>query len=348
MRPRCRPQVSMTVLRAAIAGAAAILSAFLAAQPAAAAGRTAFAVPVDCDLASLCSIQNYLDVDSGPGATDYRCGTLTYDGHQGTDFQLPDLATMRRGIAVLAAAPGTVRAVRDGVPDLGYEEWQRSGSDTTALGNAIAIVHADGSEALYGHLRQGSVTVRTGEQVVAGQRLGFVGLSGKTQFPHLHFQVMRSGIAVDPFTGHAASSNGCSVSAAPLWRPAALAQFSYRPAVLVCGGFALAVPDRKAIRETCPALYVASPDSAALLLFAEIAGVQAGDRLRLVIRAPDGSALVDDLTTIDRSRARRFRYVGQKRPTPAWPAGNYTAQIELVRPGAAEPLVDAQHMLEIR
>jgi hypothetical protein len=348
VRPRCRPQVSTTFRFAAIAGAAAIFSAFFAAQPAAAAGRTAFTVPVDCDFDSLCSIQNYPDVDSGPGATDYRCGTLTYDGHQGTDFQLPDLATMRRGVAVLAAAPGTVRAVRDGVPDLGYEEWQRTGSDATALGNAVAIVHADGTEALYGHLRQGSVTVRPGERVAAGRRLGFVGFSGKTQFPHLHFQVMRNGMPLDPFTGHTASSNGCTVAAAPLWRPAALAQLSYRPAVLVCGGFALAVPDRKAIRETCPALYVASPDSAALLLFAEIDGVQAGDRLRLVIRAPDGSALVDDLTTIDSSRARRFRYVGQKRPAPAWPAGSYTAQIELVRPGAAEPLVDAQHMLNIR
>ncbi len=60
-----------------------------------------------------------MDHDPGPDAADFTCNGLSYDTHTGTDFALPSLAAMQAGVAVLAAAPGTVAALRDGMPDTG-------------------------------------------------------------------------------------------------------------------------------------------------------------------------------------------------------------------------------------
>ena len=71
--------------------------------------------PVDCTLGETCYIQQYVDHDPGPGARDFTCQGLSYDGHKGTDIALPTLAAMAQGVRVRAAAPGVVRARRDGV-----------------------------------------------------------------------------------------------------------------------------------------------------------------------------------------------------------------------------------------
>ena len=62
-----------------------------------------FGLPVDCAMGSVCSIQNYIDHDSGPGWLDHACGPLSYDGHRGIDFRVPTLIEMRRGVPVVAA-----------------------------------------------------------------------------------------------------------------------------------------------------------------------------------------------------------------------------------------------------
>ena len=78
-------------------------------------------LPVECTPGETCWIVNYVDHDPGKGFRDYHCGALGYDGHAGTDFALRDEAAMQAGVAVLAAAAGTVKAVRDGMPDTGLQ-----------------------------------------------------------------------------------------------------------------------------------------------------------------------------------------------------------------------------------
>ena len=73
-----------------------------------------FGLPIDCDVGRNCVIQQYVDHDSSSKARDYQCGTLTYDGHNGTDFRLPNLAARRAGINVLAAAVELRAIVRNG------------------------------------------------------------------------------------------------------------------------------------------------------------------------------------------------------------------------------------------
>ena len=81
------------------------------------AGAFNLGFPLRCDLGKTCYIQQYIDHDTGPKAADFTCGSLSYDGHDGTDLALPTRAAMQAGVDVLAAQAGTVKGLRDGVAD---------------------------------------------------------------------------------------------------------------------------------------------------------------------------------------------------------------------------------------
>ena len=56
--------------------------------------------------------------------------------------------------------------------------------------------HAEGYQSLYGHLSR--ILVRPGQRVEKGQVLGYVGSTGRSTGPHLHYGVYRYGSPVDP------------------------------------------------------------------------------------------------------------------------------------------------------
>ncbi|MFD7629198.1 peptidoglycan DD-metalloendopeptidase family protein [Streptomyces sp. NPDC059851] len=58
------------------------------------------------------------------------------------------------------------------------------------IGNHVVLDLGDGTYALYGHLKRGSLRVRAGERVTAGQLIAECGNSGNSTEPHLHFQLM--------------------------------------------------------------------------------------------------------------------------------------------------------------
>ena len=61
-----------------------------------------------------------------------------------------------------------------------------------ASGNFVRVRHDDGSEAVYLHLKQGSVSVRVGQRVAVGSPLALSGNTGNSSGPHLHFVVQRA------------------------------------------------------------------------------------------------------------------------------------------------------------
>uniref|UniRef100_A0A7C2FTI0 M23 family peptidase n=1 Tax=Thermus islandicus TaxID=540988 RepID=A0A7C2FTI0_9DEIN len=63
-------------------------------------------------------------------------------------------------------------------------------------GLAVLLDHAGGYRSLYGHLSR--LGVRPGERVERGQVLGYVGSTGRSTGPHLHYGIYRGGVAVDP------------------------------------------------------------------------------------------------------------------------------------------------------
>lgn len=277
--------------------------------------------PVECRLGEDCFIQQYVDHDPSTGARDYTCGPQSYDGHQGTDFRLADLAELARNVAVLAAADGIVRATRDGVPDQGVDAMP-AGQD---CGNGVVIDHPDGWQSQYCHLLEGSIAVREGQTVSSGARLGAIGLSGRTEFPHLHFTLRAQGIVIDPFNQSA--EGHCGLSTAQLWQPPLPAP----KADIMRAGFADAVPDYEAIKAGRAHLPFATRSSAALVVWGFAHSGQSGDVIQIRIIAPNGDLIHDHAVTIERTQAQFFRASGLRAPRGGWAAGRYVGQVALIR-----------------
>jgi hypothetical protein len=147
----------------------------------------------------------YFDLDPVSGVLDWDCQAHAYNGHNANDIAIRDFVQQEQGVFVLAAAPGTVVSTHDGEFD-----WQMS-ADPGAIGNHVIVEHEDGTQTRYWHLRNRSVLVTPGEQVLEGQPLGQIGSSGISTGPHLHFAVNVAGQDVEPHAG------GCNPGAS-LWR----------------------------------------------------------------------------------------------------------------------------------
>src|SRR5258705_6279465 len=103
-------------------------------------------VPLACRFGEACFIQQYFDHDPGPGAKDYRCGPMVYDGHDGVDLRVPTMAQQQRGVEVLAAASGVVRGTRDGMNDVSVRVAGAGSGKGPECGHGVAIVPPGGGE----------------------------------------------------------------------------------------------------------------------------------------------------------------------------------------------------------
>lgn len=120
---------------------------------------------------------SYITSRFGPRNTGIP-GASTY--HQGLDIGA------WTGASILASAAGTV--------EIAYYYG--------GYGNCILINHGGGVATLYGHCE--SIAVTTGQYVSQGQVIGYVGSTGVSSGPHLHYEVRVNGVLTDPaqyFTG---------------------------------------------------------------------------------------------------------------------------------------------------
>lgn len=116
-------------------------------------------------------VPGYYGISSFFGQVDEARGPMP---HTGIDIPAPE------GTAVIAAAPGLVRAV----------------TSDPICGLGVFIAHGDGLDTVYCHLS--AATVVPGQAVQAGDIIGVVGSTGQSSGPHLHFGVLVAGRAVDP------------------------------------------------------------------------------------------------------------------------------------------------------
>src|SRR6056297_3565665 len=145
--------------------AASLALSLALAPPPALAEPPVLDLPVACVLGETCHLQQFPDRDPGPGARDFTCGPLSYDGHKGTDVALASEADMRAGVAVLAAAGGVVKAVRDGMADAAQGDVGAPDITDRECGNGVVIDHGAGWETQYCHMARGSLRVARGEPV---------------------------------------------------------------------------------------------------------------------------------------------------------------------------------------
>ena len=108
--------------------------------------------------------------------------------HRGTDF------AASIGTPILAAGDGTIA---------------RAGP-YSSYGNYIRIRHGNGYETAYAHLSRFARGVRAGVAVRQGQVIGYVGNTGRSTGPHLHYEVLRRGQQVNPMNLQVANGRNLS------------------------------------------------------------------------------------------------------------------------------------------
>lgn len=101
--------------------------------------------------------------------------TKTRKKHWGMDFTAP------RGTPVYASGDGKVI---------------KADNTVSGYGKHIKIDHGYGYESLYAHLYK--YNVRRGEKVIRGDLIGFVGSTGRSQAPHLHYEIFKDGSRINP------------------------------------------------------------------------------------------------------------------------------------------------------
>lgn len=95
--------------------------------------------------------------------------------HAGMDF------SAKTGTPIYATGDGVV---------------ERADNTASGYGNHIVIRHGFGYETLYGHLSK--YKVRAGQRVKRGDVIGYVGSTGRSEAPHLHYEVHKNGEVVNP------------------------------------------------------------------------------------------------------------------------------------------------------
>lgn len=306
-----------------------IATLILCALPAHAQNAPKLAFPVECTLGENCWTVNYVDTDPAPGsARDFTCGERTYDDHQGTDFALPSRAPMKQGVNVLAAADGKVLRTRDGDDDSvkTTEQYDTIRANNRECGNGVILDHGNGFLTYYCHLKQGSISVKQGDEIKEGDPIAKVGQSGLAEFPHLHLTVIWEEGHIDPFTGHL-KEDGCGKFKNNLWKD----NLTYTPLALYDAGFRSKVPDWKAIEEgeTNPANL--SPASETLTFWFAFYGAIEGDKIAISIIDPDGKTFADYNGTQDKTRARQYYFTGRKTTSNPLKTGTYTGTATVSR-----------------
>lgn len=315
------------------------LGGMLVMAPVKAAAPPQFILPIDCRPNEDCWVANYVDVDPKTDkAADFTCGPRSYEAHQGTDFALRSRAEMEKGVNVRAALEGKVLRVRDGETDTNkaLADLDKIHAENKDCGNGVYVDHARAGfpalTTLYCHMKQGSIRVKPGDAVKAGDILGQVGQSGFAEFPHLHFGIIWEGGYIDPFTGMT-MKDGCGKAKQRLWRDDKL---SYTPASLYDGGFRNRTPDFEAIKagEKNPEALSASGE--ALVFWAALFGVREGDKITLGIYDPSGVEFVSREITQEATRARQFYFTGRALNGRTLPPGTWGGKITLNRNGLDE------------
>jgi hypothetical protein len=259
-------------------------------------------------------ISNFVDEDPAAQILDYQCTARSYDGHRGTDIYTWPWSWKKmddEDVVIAAGAPGTIIYKSDGNTDrscvMNSNQW-----------NAVYVQQADGSVTWYGHMKNGSPTVKpVGERVVTGEYLGVVGSSGNSTGPHLHIEFYDvANQLVDPWLG---ACNGKSKKVT----------WAQQRAFYDTGVNAMTVGNVVPVAfRSCPDTSDETPNAtdypaAGQTYFTIYLRDQVlGDKFRMRVLRPDGSVFAGPIDTGDGIYSSSYWYISTS--LPSTPAGVWT------------------------
>ncbi len=308
-------------------------------------------IPLLCPEGEFCPVEAYVDHDPGPEVKDFACGSLTRNGHSGIDFRIEDLRSLARGVPVVAAAEGTVIIVQDQVRDHSPFDFDREEARRSSVcGNRVALDHGQGWSTHYCHLRQGPAQVKVGQKVKAGDLLGYVGLSGDTSYPHLHFNVLYEPpgqrLDIDPYAPEGLAATCSADLSGSMWSPEVQAALTYRSPDIANLGFADGPVTNRGIENGAYKAETVGPQAKALVFYARTVGLEAGDVQRITVLSPDGTVLVENTADpLPKRQLQAFIFAGKRLRDQRWPAGSYIGFYEVLRDG--EVILSGEETLEI-
>lgn len=140
---------------------------------------------------------HYVNSDFGNRTYKNYKGKTVSDYHKGIDVQGKGPKTDY----ILCPFAGTVVAYKNNMSGT-------ASSGTAAMGNYVTIDCGGGVRLRFMHMKKGSVTVKTGDKVKAGQVIGYMGLTGNTSGYHLHFDISIKGNVTSKYGGKYIASQG--------------------------------------------------------------------------------------------------------------------------------------------
>lgn len=280
--------------------------------------------PVDCSDASVCFVQILPDwAESKNNVEDFKEGVLSVEGARSTVFRATSVAQMYKGIPVKAVGRGLVRSVRANMPDFvqkdeNYLRWRE-------CGNGILLDLDRGWTVQYCHLKEGSLTVRPGDVVNAGDVIGYMGASGLAAYPQLEITVKHNGRFIDPY--HVTDYTD-------MWKIGEVEKIPYRKAGVLHMAFLERVPTKKDMFEGFEESEVQEVLRTAKQLFfwAHVFGAEEGDILELEIEDSIGESFVKKRTQINHSSKTHYSYVGKQVKILELAPGTWVGKLRVYRP----------------
>ncbi len=287
--------------------------------------------PLKCTIGKDCWILAYPDVDNSKKWKDYKGGTRTYNTHKGTDFVIKNQKRMNYRVPVVAAAHGRVLGTRDGLKDINVKKIDKKSIEKRECGNRVAILHGQGFLTDYCHMLKGSVKVKKGDYVKAGDLLGYVGMSGLTETPHMHFSVQYKNKKIDPFTGKFIEKTKIPALNRSLWKPEVELKLKYRPVFIYNIGVTAVKPNDVEMQEGNFEQQDIKKNSGYIYIWADTLSIKKGDVLKFVLTDPLGRVIINKKSVIDKPNVRRFFYLTHKNIRKL-ELGQYNAKVLIYRP----------------
>lgn len=275
-------------------------------------------LPLDCELGKNCWISNLPRNYKDKLQVDFLCGHKTYIDHKGTDFALKDLASMYQGVNVLSPSDGIVKAVRDEMEDVNVNNINKAAIRGKECGNGV-LIEQDKFQFQLCHLKKGSIVVKVGDKVKQGDRVGQVGLSGNTEYPHLHLSVRKevneNWVEFDPFYGVVGQ---CGKDPKPIWQDDSILEHVGTGNVYNYG-FSFEIPNVNDVRNGKYNDITIPQNTPQIIGWAEIFSVEDGDIIDLRIEDTKGNTLTEKNHIFKKYQARYFIYFGKKLPDKILP-----------------------------